>query len=76
MLFGEVARTTTRKERTTAFTLMVAIRQTGLIIGPGLNLFLRKLDYKLGPFILNKHTAPGVRPEQNLSLSFENTHRH
>ena len=64
VLFGEVARTTTRKERTAAFTLMVAVRQTGLIIGPALNLFLRQLDYKVGPFVLNKHTAPGVRLDQ------------
>lgn len=64
MLFGEVARTTTRKERTAAFTLMVGVRQIGLIIGPALNLFLREFDCKVGPFVLNKHTGPGVRLTQ------------
>ena len=63
-LFGEVSRTTTRKERTAAFTMMVAARQFGLIIGPGLNLFLRQLDYKVGPFTFDKYTSPGVRLDE------------
>lgn len=63
-LFGEVSRTTTRKERTAAFTIMIAVRQVGLVIGPGLNLFLRQLDSKVGPFVLDKYTSPGVRLER------------
>ena len=69
-LFGEVARTTTRKERTAAFTVMSSFRQIGFIIGPGLNLFLRKLDYQVGPFILDKHTSPGVSSEYNLIFCY------
>ena len=30
------------------------------ILGPGLNLFLRKFNMKLGPFKLDAYTAPGV----------------
>ena len=31
-----------------------------LILGPGLNLFLRKLNFSIGPLKVNKYTAPGV----------------
>lgn len=29
--------------------------------GPAFNLFLRLCDFKLGPFVVNKYTSPGVR---------------
>ena len=60
VLFGEISRTTTQKERTAAFTIVIAISEMGLIIGPAMNLFLRHLDYKFGPFVLDKYTSPGV----------------
>ena len=60
VLFGEISRTTTQKQRTAAFTIVIAISEMGLIIGPAMNLFLRHLDYKFGPFVLNKYTSPGV----------------
>ena len=50
VLFGEISRTTTQKERTAAFTVVIAISELGLIVGPALNLFLQHLDYKVGPF--------------------------
>lgn len=28
--------------------------------GPAFNLFLRLCDFKLGPFVVNKYTSPGV----------------
>ena len=28
--------------------------------GPGFNLFLREFNVKLGPFLIDKYTAPGV----------------
>lgn len=59
-IFGEISRTTTQKERTAAFTVVIAISEIGLIIGPALNLFLRHLNYEVGPFVLNKYTSPGV----------------
>ena len=68
MLFAEISRTTTQKERTSAFTVVIAISELGLIVGPALNLFLRNLDYKVGPFVLDKYTSPGVRPRKNLVL--------
>lgn len=36
-----------------------------LFVGPAFNIFLRLCDFQLGPFIVNKYTAPGVRlPKQ------------
>lgn len=32
--------------------------------GPGFNIFLRLCDFQLGPFVLNKYTAPGVRNQR------------
>ncbi|XP_073779270.1 uncharacterized protein mfsd8l2 isoform X2 [Danio rerio] len=38
----------------------MACRQAGLLIGPAFNIFLRLCDFKLGPFIVNKYTSPGL----------------
>ena len=37
-------------------TLCVCVCSTG----PAFNLFLRLCDFKIGPFVVNKFTAPGV----------------
>lgn len=29
--------------------------------GPAFNIFLRLCDFHMGPFVVNKYTAPGVR---------------
>ena len=34
-------------------------QQLGLLLGPACNLFLRKLDFYIGPFHINKLNAPG-----------------
>ncbi len=31
-----------------------------LLPGPAFNIFLRLCDFKLGPFVVNKYTSPGV----------------
>ena len=93
-LFGELARISTKKERTKVFSTFTMMRQVGLILGmygcscthsirytvccisypvcmcvlnqflfpsgPAFNLFLRVLNVKIGPFTLDKFTAPGV----------------
>ena len=60
VLFGELARTTSKKQRTSVFSLFMSTRQIGLVIGPAFNLFLRICDFKIGPFIVDKYTAPAV----------------
>ena len=60
VIFGEIARTSTKKARTSAFSFFMASRQVGLVIGPGLNLFLRKFNTHLGPYIVDKYRSPAV----------------
>ncbi|XP_073254047.1 major facilitator superfamily domain-containing protein 8-like [Porites lutea] len=59
-IFAQIARTTTEKERTGMYSIAMALRQFGLLVGPGLNLFLREFNVKLGPFLIDKYTAPGI----------------
>ncbi|KAM7443952.1 hypothetical protein ABFA07_007328 [Porites harrisoni] len=59
-IFAQIARTTTEKERTGMYSIAMALRQFGLLVGPGFNLFLREFNVKLGPFLIDKYTAPGI----------------
>ncbi|XP_071198469.1 major facilitator superfamily domain-containing protein 8-like [Salvelinus alpinus] len=59
-IFGFMGRCTAHKDRSAVFASVMACRQIGLMIGPVLNLFLRLCDFKLGPFVVNKYTAPGL----------------
>lgn len=61
VILGEISRVTTEAERTGILSTMIAIRQSGLLIGPGLNVFLRLANFNIGPFKVNKYTDPGVR---------------
>ena len=60
VLFGEIARTSDKKRRTVAFSIFMSARQVGLVIGPGLNLFLRICNFNLGPFKVDKFRSPAV----------------
>ncbi|XP_026879247.2 major facilitator superfamily domain-containing protein 8 [Electrophorus electricus] len=59
-IFGFLTRSTAPKNRSTVFAAVMACRQVGLLIGPAFNIFLRLCDFQLGPFVVNKYTAPGV----------------
>lgn len=59
-IFGFLTRNTAPEDRSTVFAAVMACRQAGLLIGPGFNLFLRLCDFEMGPFIVNKYTAPGL----------------
>ncbi|KAK5907162.1 hypothetical protein CesoFtcFv8_005041 [Champsocephalus esox] len=59
-IFGLLTRSTAPEDRATAFAAVMACRQAGLLIGPAFNIFLRLCDFKLGPFVVNKYTAPGL----------------
>lgn len=58
-VMGTLSRATTEKERTSSFALLLMLRQLGLIMGPGFNAFLYKLNFSLGPFDVNADTSPG-----------------
>ncbi|XP_041378290.1 uncharacterized protein LOC121390524 [Gigantopelta aegis] len=60
VIIATIARFTTEQERTSVISRLIAIRQTGLLLGPGLNFFLTKADFYIGPFVVNEYTAPGA----------------
>ncbi|XP_047442143.1 major facilitator superfamily domain-containing protein 8 [Mugil cephalus] len=59
-IFGFLTRITAPDDRATVFAAVMACRQAGLLIGPAFNIFLRLCDFHVGPFVVNKYTAPGL----------------
>ncbi|KAL2097217.1 hypothetical protein ACEWY4_006424 [Coilia grayii] len=59
-IFGYLTRNTVSEDRARVFAAVMACRQAGLLIGPAFNIFLRLCDFKLGPFVVNKYTSPGI----------------
>ncbi|XP_070567590.1 uncharacterized protein [Ptychodera flava] len=59
-IFAQITHTTTKKERTAAISIAMASRQIGLLLGPGLNLFLEHLNGYIGPWEVNNLTSPGI----------------
>uniref|UniRef100_A0A3B3ZLR1 Major facilitator superfamily (MFS) profile domain-containing protein n=1 Tax=Periophthalmus magnuspinnatus TaxID=409849 RepID=A0A3B3ZLR1_9GOBI len=59
-IFGFLTRSTLPENRASVFAAVMACRQAGLLIGPAFNIFLRLCDFRLGPFVVNKYTAPGL----------------
>ncbi|XP_028449889.1 major facilitator superfamily domain-containing protein 8 isoform X2 [Perca flavescens] len=59
-IFGFLTQSTRPEERAGVFAAIMACRQAGLLVGPAFNLFLRLCDFKLGPFVVNKYTSPGI----------------
>lgn len=59
-IFGFLTRSTISEDRATVFAAVMACRQAGLLIGPAFNIFLRLCDFHIGPFVVNKYTAPGL----------------
>ncbi|ESO10072.1 hypothetical protein HELRODRAFT_190368 [Helobdella robusta] len=58
-LMADLARTTSNDQRTSTFASFMALRQFGLVIGPGCNLFLAYFDFTFLSFPINKYTSPG-----------------
>ncbi|KAM9797500.1 uncharacterized protein mfsd8l1 [Syngnathus typhle] len=59
-IFGFLTRSTASEDRSTVFAAVMICRQVGLLIGPAFNIFLRLCDFRLGPFVVNTFTAPGL----------------
>ncbi|XP_054646697.1 major facilitator superfamily domain-containing protein 8 isoform X2 [Dunckerocampus dactyliophorus] len=59
-IFGFLTRSTLPEDRSTVFAAVMVCRQVGLLIGPAFNIFLRLCDFRLGPFVVNTYTAPGL----------------
>nr|XP_039252520.1 uncharacterized protein LOC120329804 [Styela clava] len=58
--FGMISKTTTTKQRTGVLSMLGFMRNVGMLTGPGFNLFLSQLDFKLGPFDVNEFSSPGL----------------
>ncbi|XP_063772720.1 major facilitator superfamily domain-containing protein 8-like isoform X2 [Pseudophryne corroboree] len=59
-IFGYLTRYSSSKERVPVFAMAMACRQAGLLIGPAFNIFLRYCTFQLGPFHVDKFSAPGI----------------
>ncbi|KAM8953069.1 major facilitator superfamily domain-containing protein 8-like [Pelodytes ibericus] len=59
-IFGYLTRTSSAEERVPVFAVAMACRQAGLLIGPAFNVFLRYCNFHLGPFHVDKFSAPGI----------------
>lgn len=62
--YAFVAKTTNMKQRTSIISLIMAMRQLGLMIGPAFNIFLRIINttVNIGGFYLtiDRKTSPGL----------------
>ncbi|KAM4694787.1 major facilitator superfamily domain-containing protein 8-like [Discoglossus pictus] len=59
-IFGYLTRLSSTEERVPVFAMAMACRQAGLLIGPAFNIFLRYSNFQLGPFHVDKFSAPGI----------------
>ncbi|XP_071998462.1 major facilitator superfamily domain-containing protein 8-like isoform X1 [Engystomops pustulosus] len=59
-IFGYLTQCSTSKERVPMFAMAMACRQAGLLIGPAFNVFLRYCTFQIGPFHVDKFSAPGL----------------
>ncbi|XP_075718030.1 major facilitator superfamily domain-containing protein 8-like isoform X2 [Rhinoderma darwinii] len=59
-IFGYLTRCSSAKERVPVFAMAMACRQAGLLIGPAFNIFLRYCTFQIGPFHVDKFSAPGI----------------
>lgn len=59
-ILAMISRTTRTSERTSVFSIVMSMRQIGLVIGPAANLLFQNLHASIGPFRINEFTAPGL----------------
>ncbi|CAB3998335.1 major facilitator superfamily domain-containing 8-like [Paramuricea clavata] len=58
-MWGELARVTTREQRTRYFAILKGSNLLGAAVGPAFNLFLKPINFKIGPWPINFRTSPG-----------------
>lgn len=59
-VMADITRSTVEENRTGLLSIVMALRQIGLLIGPAFNFLFLSLDYDIGPFHLDKYSAPGL----------------
>jgi MFS family permease len=58
-MWGELARVTTKEQRTRYFTILKGSNLLGAAIGPALNLFLKEFNFYIGSWHIDFRTSPG-----------------
>ncbi|CAF0984287.1 unnamed protein product [Brachionus calyciflorus] len=58
--FSDVIKNTREEDRSPILSRIMVGRQIGMIIGPAFNFLLLNLNFKIGPFVLDKLSAPGL----------------
>jgi ceroid-lipofuscinosis MFS transporter 7 len=59
VLVADIAKRTSKDERTSILTLVFSCRQLGLMLGPVFNLFLSKFHFKFSIFNITDKNSPG-----------------
>ena len=59
VLVADIAKRTSKEERTSILTLVFSFRQLGLMLGPVFNLFLSKFHFKFSIFNVTDKNSPG-----------------
>ena len=58
-MWGELARITTKEQRTRYFAILKGSNLLGAAIGPALNLFLKEFNFKIAEWHIDFRTSPG-----------------
>ncbi|CAB4023257.1 major facilitator superfamily domain-containing 8-like, partial [Paramuricea clavata] len=58
-MWGELARVTTKEQRTRYFAILKGSNLVGAAIGPALNLFLKDFNFYIGSWHIDFRTSPG-----------------
>ena len=58
-MWGELARVTTREQRTRYFAILKGSNLLGAAVGPAFNLFLKEINFNIGDWPIDFRTSPG-----------------
>nr|CAB3263802.1 major facilitator superfamily domain-containing protein 8-like [Phallusia mammillata] len=58
-IFGMISRSTSKEQRTASFSVLMSLRQFGLLVGPACNLFLRQANFYIGSVYINTYNVQG-----------------
>ena len=58
-MWGEIARVTTKEQRTRYFAILKGSNLFGAAIGPAFNLFLKEFNFNIGKWHIDFRTSPG-----------------
>ena len=59
VIYAMLAWTSSENDRTSSFSLAIALRNIGIVVGPGLNILLLHIDFHLGPYHIHLNNVAG-----------------